>query len=202
MPDLNLVKILAWNADRTLLEKPMTNRMKKASNKNRNLGEDLKSPFNSDEWHKLFDILVQYEQDGGSADDQVGRLIQKFIEKRFAGHSFPWKSEADFVLKKMTAVAGSWIFAGKPIPAKDISSKKTAVIVKGLLNKQDFDDIVSESFTKLMVSGNYNLTATQAEKFSYIYQVTYSATIDQLRKLKKFNAQLVPDPEVPQKKTA
>ncbi|MFP5492670.1 MAG: hypothetical protein ACLGG0_14290 [Bacteriovoracia bacterium] len=180
----------------------MTNRLKKASTKNHNLGEDLRSPFNTDEWHKLFDILVQYEQDGGSADDEVGRLIQKFIEKQFTRHSFPWKTEADFVIKKMLAVAGSWIFAGKPIPAKDTSNKKTAVNVKGLLSKQDFDDIVSDAFTKLMVSGNYNLTATQAEKFSYIYQVTYSATMDQLRKHKKFNAQLVPDPEVPHKKTA
>lgn len=180
----------------------MAKQIKKASNKNHNLGEDLKSPFNSDEWHKLFDILAQYEQEGGSADDQVGRLIQKFIEKRFASHSFPWKTEADFVMKKMLAIAGSWIFAGKPIPAKDTSNKKTAVNVKGLLTKQDLDDIVSDAFTKLMVSGNYNLTATQAEKFSYIYQVTYSATMDHLRKLKKFNVQLIPDPEVPHKKTA
>lgn len=173
---------------------------KQVTNQNINLGEDLRNTFNSDEWHQLFDILVTYEEDGGSADDKVGRLIQKYIEKNFAQHTFPWRTEADFVMKKMMALAGSWIFAGKPIPAKDTSNKKTSVNVKGLLSREDFEDIVSNAFTKLMVAGTYNPTATQAEKFSYIYQVTYSATMDQLRKLKDFRLQLVPDPEIPAKK--
>lgn len=173
---------------------------KQVTNQNINLGEDLRSTFNSDEWHRLFDILVTYEEEGGSADDEVGRLIQKFIDKKFAQHSFPWKTEADFVVKKMSALTGSWIFGGKPIPAKDAANNKTSVTVKGLLSRQDFEDIVSNAFMKLMVAGNYNLTATQAEKFSYIYQVVHSSTMDQLRPMKKFKYLLIPDAEIPAKK--
>lgn len=174
---------------------------KQVTNQNVNLGEDLRSTFNTDAWHKLFNILVEYEQDGGSANDEVGKLIQKFIEKEFGKHSYPWKTEADYILKKMMALVGSWM-GGKPIPAKDTSNKKTAVNVRGLLSKEDFEDIVSSAFTKLMVAGSYNPTATEAEKFSYIYQVTYSATMDHLRKSKDFRFQLVPDPEIPGKKIA
>lgn len=173
---------------------------KQVTNQNINLGEDLRNTFNSDGWHQLFDILVTYEQEGGSADDEVGRLIQKFIDKQFAQHSFPWKSEADFVVKKMSALVGSWIFGGKPIAAKDAKNKKTSVMVKGILSRQDFEDIISNAFMKLMIAGTYNPSATQAEKFSYIYQVTYSATMDQLRPMKNFKFLLIPDPEVPTKK--
>lgn len=166
-----------------------------------NLGEDLRVAFNSDEWHQLFDILLAYEEDGGSANDEVGRLIQKYIEKHFF-HSLPWKTEVDFIIKKMMVIVKSWVFSGKPIPAKNTSNKKTAVNAKGLLNREDVEDIVSNAFTKLMTAGTYNPTATEAEKFSYIYQVTYSATMDQLRKLKNFKLQLIPDPEIPGKKIA
>lgn len=166
---------------------------KQVTDQNINLGEDLRSSFNSDEWHRLFDILITYEEDGGSADDATGRLIQKYIERHFSQHSFPWKTEGDFVLKKMMALVGAWA-SGKPIPAKNTSNKKTSVNVKGLLSKEDIEDIVHTAFTKLMVAGTYDPTASQAEKFSYVYQVTYSATMDQLRKFKDFRLQLVPDP--------
>ena len=78
----------------------MAKPLKKASNKIINLGEDLKSQFNSDEWHKLFNILNENEEAVGSANDKYGRLIQKYIEKNFAKHSLPLKSEAEFILKK------------------------------------------------------------------------------------------------------
>lgn len=103
---------------------------KKVTDQNIILGEDLRNSFNSDEWHKLFDILVTYEEDGGSANDEVGRLIQKFIERKFANHSFPWKTEADFVIRKISALVGSWI-GGKPISAKNNVNKDTSVVVKG-----------------------------------------------------------------------
>lgn len=61
---------------------------KVVTDQNRILGEELRGVFNTDSWHQLFDILVEYEQDGGSPDDKVGRLIQKFIEKEFGKHSF------------------------------------------------------------------------------------------------------------------
>lgn len=179
---------------------PMAKPKKIVSNQNINLGEDLAANFNSDEWHKLFDILAKYEEDGGSADDNVGRLIQRFIEKRFSTNDFEWKTEAGFVIRKMSAIAGSWIIYGKPIPARDTSNKKTSVYVKGLLSKQDLEDIVSNAFMKIMVAGNYNITSTQAEKFSYVYQAVYSTTMDQLRSMKKFNYLLTPDPEIPAKK--
>lgn len=173
---------------------------KKVTNQNINLGEDLRNSFNSDEWHQLFDILATYEQEGGSPDDKVGRLIQRYIEKEFSSHSFPWKTEADFVLKKMSALAGSWIFGGKPLSVTNKAGKPTSVILKGLLNREDFEDVVSNAFTKLMVSGNYDPTATQAEKFSYIHKVTCSAALDLVRPMKNFKVQLEPNPEVPSKK--
>lgn len=62
--------------------------------------KDLPYFKNRKEWDELFDILIQYEEDGGS-DPKIINLIESFIEKRFQPTAKP--------LSKTTIVTLDWL---------------------------------------------------------------------------------------------
>ena len=132
---------------------PVTEKMKVFS-------DELNNLHNSNEFHELFNILCEYEADGGSSEDECGRLIQKHIEKLFFKElrDPKAKKEIEFIL----------ISLGKMIRSVDY----------GFESRQQRDDLIFISVEKIIRNANYDITAPAGKKYAFIKTILKSCYMD------------------------
>lgn len=141
----------------------MARSKKQVTEQMQSFAEELKNIQNSDKFHQLFDILCEYEADGGSSEDECGKFIQKYIQDTFFKelHDASVQTEVQFILTSLRKV---------------IRSEKYAC------ESREFrEDLVQGAIEKIIGNAKYDLTAPEGKKFVFIRKVLENLFLDRCR---------------------
>lgn len=175
-------------------------RKKSPVNKQRakNTADLFNDVFNSDEWHNLFDIYHFFRESEmnpktkemllQATEDAIGRTFGK------GGEEQGFKSELEFILKRLNGKVLSWVVGREPI---NVNGKE--IYVGDTLSASDIKDIVQQSVMKLLESGRYDSIRLQREKTTFIYQTAMFVVLDFYRSLRRQKGAFQEAPEQAEK---